>query len=80
MTAGGGVTSEDLSELTREPVGEIERVIHAVTGRTFTGRDQQAPIRHLPNRLRGELAVPDHGPASAGLKVSESKLGLSITV
>jgi tetratricopeptide (TPR) repeat protein len=41
VTAGGGLAGEDLAELTEEPVGEVERILHTVTGRTFAGRDRQ---------------------------------------
>ncbi|REE96805.1 hypothetical protein [Thermomonospora umbrina] len=41
VTAGGGLSGRDLAELTEEPVGEVERVLHGVTGRSFTGRDPQ---------------------------------------
>jgi tetratricopeptide (TPR) repeat protein len=41
VTAGGGLSDEDLAELVDEPVGEIERILHTVTGRTFTSRGPQ---------------------------------------
>ena len=39
VTAGGGLSGEDLAALADEPVGEIERILHAVAGRSFTSRD-----------------------------------------
>lgn len=41
VTAGGGLAGEDLAALADEPVGEVERVLHTVTGRTFAGRVRQ---------------------------------------
>ncbi len=37
----GGLSGEDLAELTQEPVGKIERILHRVTGRAFTSRGRQ---------------------------------------
>jgi tetratricopeptide (TPR) repeat protein len=41
VTTGGGLAGEDLAELADEPVGEVERILHTVTGRTFASRDRQ---------------------------------------
>ncbi|MCD0447851.1 hypothetical protein LO762_01375 [Actinocorallia sp. API 0066] len=41
VTSGGGLSTRDLAELTSEPIGEVERILHAVTGRSFTARDPQ---------------------------------------
>ncbi|WP_067909378.1 tetratricopeptide repeat protein, partial [Actinomadura rubrobrunea] len=41
VTADGGLSGEDLAELTGQPVGEIERILKAVTGRSFAPRGAQ---------------------------------------
>ncbi|WP_460308754.1 P-loop domain-containing protein [Actinocorallia aurea] len=38
IAAGGGLTARDLSELTDRPVGEVRKVLQAVTGRSFSPR------------------------------------------
>ncbi|MFE9107580.1 hypothetical protein, partial [Actinomadura geliboluensis] len=49
VVAGGGLSGSDLAELTGEPEGEVERILHTVTGRSFTSHNSQwVPS---PNRL-----------------------------
>ncbi|MGW4423817.1 hypothetical protein, partial [Streptosporangium sp. NPDC004631] len=41
VAAGGGLSVEDLAELTESPMGVVRKWLHAVSGRTFTGRESQ---------------------------------------
>ena len=67
--AGGGLSAQDLAELTGSFLGQVERHLRTVTGRTFSDRDStwqhdQGPVFVLAHeelqqtaldRLRGEL-------------------------
>ncbi|MFD8530497.1 hypothetical protein ACFV0L_24055, partial [Streptosporangium canum] len=41
VAAGGGLSVGDLAELTGSPAGVVRRWLHAVSGRTFTGRESR---------------------------------------
>ncbi|MDX3110174.1 P-loop domain-containing protein [Nonomuraea angiospora] len=41
VAAGGGLSVDDLAELTASPPGMIKKWVHGVSGRTFTGRDNR---------------------------------------
>ena len=43
--ARGGLSGTDLEELTGAPLWEVEEILHAVAGRTFSRRGSRGPLR-----------------------------------
>lgn len=48
--AGGGLDGEDLAELTSRQVSEVEKILHAATGRVIEHRPVSGPFRHAASR------------------------------
>ncbi|MEU5694357.1 hypothetical protein [Actinosynnema sp. NPDC020468] len=53
--AGGGLTAEDLSNLSKQQLWRVERQLHAVTGRSFTRRNS-----HLSSESAPEVYLLGH--------------------